>query len=59
VIRIPRRVIDHLLSFFSPVHRYRCPEISCQWEGNLRVRRHIGVQTVDARAERRTRGIAT
>jgi hypothetical protein len=63
VIRIRRRFIDHLLSFFLPVQRYRCPETSCQWEGNLRVRRKVLARPVDARAERRThrstRGIAT
>jgi hypothetical protein len=40
LIRIPRRVTDRLLSKFVLMHRYRCPDFACQWEGNLRVRSH-------------------
>ena len=38
LMRVPRRGIDRLLSLFVRVYRYRCPIVSCQWEGNLRVR---------------------
>ena len=38
LIQIPRRAPDRLLSRFVPMHRYRCPNFACQWEGNLRVR---------------------
>lgn len=34
--RIPRRLIDLILSIFTPVRRYRCRSMSCTWEGNLR-----------------------
>lgn len=34
--RIPRRLIDLILSIFTPVRRYRCRAMSCTWEGNLR-----------------------
>lgn len=42
VYRIPRRFVDLLLSVFVPVHRYRCDEMGCTWEGNLRTTRHSG-----------------
>jgi hypothetical protein len=58
VIRIHRRPIDYLLSLFAPVHRFRCPEISCQWEGNLPVRRLIGART-ERRQSRNARSAAT
>lgn len=32
---IHRQPIDRLVSFFSPVHRYRCIEPACGWEGLL------------------------
>jgi hypothetical protein len=35
VYRVPRRFIDRCVSLFKPVHRYRCSEMGCQWEGNL------------------------
>jgi hypothetical protein len=38
LIRIRRRFVDRLLSLFVPVHRYRCPAFTCQWEDNIRVR---------------------
>jgi len=41
LVRIRRRAIDRLWSLFVPVHRYRCPHFSCQWEGNLRVRSRV------------------
>lgn len=37
VYRVPRRFVDLLLSIFVPVRRYRCDEMGCYWEGNLRV----------------------
>jgi hypothetical protein len=37
--RIHRRFTDRLLSIFVPVYRYRCDSLSCDWEGNLRVKR--------------------
>lgn len=36
VYRVPRRFVDLLLSTLMPVHRYRCDEMGCTWEGNLR-----------------------
>lgn len=38
-IRIPRRLVDLLLSMFITVSRYRCHSTDCGWEGNLRVKR--------------------
>jgi hypothetical protein len=38
LIQIRRRAPDRLLSRFVLMHRYRCPDFACQWEGNLRVR---------------------
>jgi hypothetical protein len=37
LVRMPRRTIDHFLSRFVPVQRYRCERFVCQWQGNLRV----------------------
>ena len=37
LLRIPRRAVDRLLSLFSPVHRYRCRNHSCRWQGNISV----------------------
>jgi hypothetical protein len=34
--RIRRRPIDHVMSIFGRLRRYRCYEFSCQWEGNLK-----------------------
>ncbi len=36
--RVPRRLVDLLMSMFKSVSRYRCHSRSCQWEGNLRVK---------------------
>jgi uncharacterized protein with PIN domain len=36
--RIPRRLVDLVLSLFTPVQRYRCRSFKCDWEGNLRVK---------------------
>jgi hypothetical protein len=35
--RVWRRPVDRLISFFVPVHRFRCQQFVCQWTGNLRV----------------------
>lgn len=35
VYRVPRRLIDRLISLFSPVQRYRCFSPYCTWEGNM------------------------
>lgn len=32
-----RRPVDKFASLFLPLHRYRCGNFSCQWEGNFRV----------------------
>lgn len=40
VYRVHRRFLDRCLSVALPVHRYRCGEMGCDWEGNLRIRRH-------------------
>lgn len=34
--KIPRRGVDRALSLFASLHRYRCHNLLCQWEGNLR-----------------------
>ena len=38
VDRVRRRFVDRLISFFKPIHRYRCRSKGwgCDWEGNLR-----------------------
>jgi hypothetical protein len=36
VVRIHRRYIDRVISWFVPVHRYKCRDYNCQWQGNLR-----------------------
>jgi len=33
--RVRRRPVDHFISLFYPVWRYRCCDPSCQWEGNF------------------------
>ena len=38
VIRVKRHWIDRLISAaFAPVHRYRCEQLGCSWEGRLKV----------------------
>ncbi len=46
LVRTPRRRIDHFLSRFVPVQRYRCERFACQWQGNLRVA-HFPVDIAD------------
>ncbi|MES2958386.1 MAG: hypothetical protein V4792_09370 [Pseudomonadota bacterium] len=36
VNRVPRQLIDHLLSSLMPVRRYSCRAVACHWEGTLR-----------------------
>jgi hypothetical protein len=38
--RVQRRIVDRLVSWISPVRRYRCrmKGWSCDWEGNLRTK---------------------
>lgn len=43
LVRTPRRSIDHLLSRFVPLQRYRCERFVCQWQGNLRVEQLPGL----------------
>jgi hypothetical protein len=38
-LRVPRRLVDLLLSMFVSVSRYRCESADCRWKGNLRVKR--------------------
>jgi len=35
-----RRPVDRFASLFLPLHRYRCGNFSCQWEGNFLVHSH-------------------
>lgn len=37
--RVPRRLVDWLVSRFVWVSRYRCRSTHCGWEGNLRASR--------------------
>lgn len=39
LVRVHRRAVDHLVSVVYHVRRYRCTNITCEWEGNLRRRR--------------------
>ncbi len=39
-VRVPRRLVDLLLSMVMTVNRYHCRSVDCGWEGNLRVKRH-------------------
>jgi hypothetical protein len=38
LIRVARRPIDRLFSLFTMVHRFRCRNHECRWEGNIRSR---------------------
>jgi hypothetical protein len=38
--QVHRRFIDRLISQFYRVHRYRCLNSECRWEGILHSRRH-------------------
>lgn len=34
--RIHRRPVDRFYSLINPIIRYRCRNIKCHWEGNMR-----------------------
>lgn len=51
IYRVPRRMVDRILSLFVPVHRYRCSVMGCDWEGNLRVRPRIRRSRRDGASE--------
>jgi len=34
-LRVHRRIIDRVFSFYRPVHRYQCTSLECGWQGNL------------------------
>ena len=36
VIRVPRRLVDRVVSLLLPRQRYACQSVACHWEGNLR-----------------------
>lgn len=38
VIRVPRRLVDRMVSLLLPRQRYSCQSAVCHWEGNLRPR---------------------
>lgn len=38
VIRVPRRLVDRMVSLLLPRQRYSCQAAGCHWEGNLRPR---------------------
>ena len=50
-MRVPRRLLDRLLSMFVLVHRYRCPCFSCQWEGNICVHSPASTKTITSPVE--------
>jgi len=35
VLRVHRRIIDHIYSLYRPVYRYQCTSLECAWRGNL------------------------
>lgn len=35
VYRVPRRLVDRVISMIVLRHRYRCSSLYCDWEGNL------------------------
>lgn len=39
LIRIRRKLSDRIQSVFNPVLRYKCPNLSCEWEGVLKLKR--------------------
>lgn len=53
LLRTWRRPVDRFTSFFMPVHRYRCEDFSCQWEGNVRTHANPGQKASDRTGERR------
>jgi len=56
--RVQRRIVDRLVSWISPVRRYRCrmKGWSCDWEGNLRTKWHsLPMQGLWWEVQRQTR----
>jgi hypothetical protein len=41
LLRVHRRLVDRVSSWFTPVRRYRCLSFRCQWEGNARRWPHV------------------
>ena len=41
VFHISRRILDRLISFVTPLRRYRCISMKCNWEGTLRDKRGL------------------
>lgn len=39
VVRVRRRLLGRLISLFYPLHRYRCRNLGCEWEGNITTKR--------------------
>jgi hypothetical protein len=37
LLRMHRTSVDRMISMVVPVHRYRCYNLSCNWEGVLQV----------------------
>ena len=34
--RVHRRLMDMVINIFTPIYRYRCASMECDWEGNIR-----------------------
>jgi hypothetical protein len=52
-----RRPGDRMLSYFTPLARYRCASHDCRWEGNLRLPRGRQDTAGDAKQDSRNRTI--
>ena len=50
VMRIGRRPVDRVASWFAPARRYQCLSFHCQWEGNVR-RLHAAATSLQQRSE--------
>ena len=35
-VRVRRRYTDRIINLFVAVHRYKCQDHHCQWQGNIR-----------------------
>ncbi len=57
MLRIHRRRIDRVFSWFTPVQRYRCLGFSCQWEGNIQVPPVANTTSMGALGEADTTGL--
>lgn len=40
--RVPRRLVDRLISIFVPIRRYSCCSPRCGWVGNVRRKQYFG-----------------